>query len=155
MSGNQLAPQQTTRWRWSACGAGVTELEVDVPFIAFTNHLSCPFDHPWRLCHHFLIHLWLYYLLILPPLFSLSDSSDPSTSSGFLFFFSRTIALVRRRKYGSISLRRLSDISIPMRFSYVVASLSLAWNQRNSKTWHPCDYCVSKGFTPWKSTHGI
>ena len=46
MSGNQLAPQQTTRWRWSACGAGVTELEVDVPFIAFTNHLSCPFDHP-------------------------------------------------------------------------------------------------------------
>ena len=34
MGGNQLAPQQTTGWRWSVCGARVTELEVDVPFIA-------------------------------------------------------------------------------------------------------------------------
>ena len=47
MGGNQLAPQQTTRWRWSVCGARVImELEVDVPFIALTNRLSRPFDHP-------------------------------------------------------------------------------------------------------------
>ena len=68
-------------------------------------------------------------MYLAPPSGRFSFSSEPSTSSVAFLFFSNTIALVLLKKWGSMSLRRLSDISIPMRFSYALASLSLAYEQ--------------------------
>lgn len=84
-----------------------------------------------------LLLLTYNYLAWLSGMFSLSDWLDPSVTSlpVFPFLPSKTIAFVLLKKWGAINLRRLSDISIPIRFSYALASLSLASEMKQQYNW--------------------